>query len=187
MKHALIIHGTGGFPEENWFPWLKTELEKREYEVAIPQFPTPEGQSLESWLGVLANYSGYFDKDSIAIGHSLGGLFLLRALERAKAPIRGAFFVGAPVGERPIKFYDSDYKFSGFDFDWAKIRQGAQHFEVWHSDTDPYVSLANGRKLASELGVPLNFVPNAGHFNAAAGYNTFPALLDKIVSLDKAA
>jgi predicted alpha/beta hydrolase family esterase len=184
MKHALIFHGTGGYPGENWFPWLKTELENREYQVAVPQFPTPEDQSLATWLKVLRDYKDYLSEDTIVIGHSLGGLFLLRVLEQLDTPIRSAFFIGTSVGEKPIKFYASDFAFSGFDFDWAKIRHGARHFEVWHSDNDPYVSLANGKKLSSELGVELNFIPNAGHFNAAAGYTTFLPLLDKIVELD---
>jgi len=35
MKNALIIHGTEGYPKENWFPWLKKEIV-----LLIKQSPT---------------------------------------------------------------------------------------------------------------------------------------------------
>ncbi len=85
-----------------------------------------------------------------------------------------------PIGVNPILNYDRDSSFSGFDFDWQKIKNNAKHFDVFQSDNDPYVSLGNGEQLAKELGVELTFIPNAGHFNALAGYLTFPQLLEKI-------
>lgn len=179
-SNAFIFHGTGGFPGENWFPWMKAELEKKKCPVIIPQFPTPEGQSLNSWLEVFDKYKGQIDENTIMIGHSLGGLFLLRVLERLETPVKAAFFVGAPIGIKPIKFYEGDEKFSGFSFDWDKIKTNANHFEVYHSDNDPYVSLGNGEQLAQNLGVNLNIIPNSGHFNAAAGYTEFPRLLEDV-------
>ena len=47
MKSDIFIfHGTGGYPKENWFPWLKQQLEIKGFNVTVPQFPTPEGQSV---------------------------------------------------------------------------------------------------------------------------------------------
>ena len=83
MKYAIIIHGTAGNADENWFPWLKKELKKYGYEVIVPQFPTPENQSPENWLKVFENYNNekYINEDTLLIGHSLGGGFLLWVLE----------------------------------------------------------------------------------------------------------
>ncbi|GAG44616.1 unnamed protein product, partial [marine sediment metagenome] len=33
---TLIIHGTYGHPKENWFPWLKEELEILGEKVYVP-------------------------------------------------------------------------------------------------------------------------------------------------------
>ncbi len=56
MTNIIIIHGTGGDPNENWFPWLKSELEKLNCRVLFPKFPTPENQSLQNWLNVFKDY-----------------------------------------------------------------------------------------------------------------------------------
>jgi len=39
-------------------------------------------------------------KITVIIGHSLGGVFTLRILEKLDHPIKAAFFVGAPIGVR---------------------------------------------------------------------------------------
>lgn len=185
MKNAIIIHGTEGYPEENWFPWLKNELERLGYRVEVPQFPSPPvvPAKISEWFDVLDNHE--INEDTVLIGHSLGGVFTLRILEKIDTPVKSAFFVGTPVGIKPIKYYDRDVAFSGFDFDWKKIRGNARKFVAFHSDNDPYVDLANGQKLAEKLGITLHFVPNSGHFNAQAGYTKFPALLQEIIEMEQ--
>lgn len=182
MKNVIIIHGTEGHPKENWFPWLKYELEKRGYNVLVPQFPTPPivPAKIDKWLEVFKSYRQYINEDTIIIGHSLGGIFTLRILEKLKYPIKAAIFVGTPIGVRPIKYYDRDNSFSGFLFDWKVILEKASHFIVFQSDNDPYVSLGNGKQLAKNLNVKLNFVQNAGHFNTEAGYTSFDLLIEKM-------
>jgi predicted alpha/beta hydrolase family esterase len=82
MKTAFIFHGTKGSPEENWFPWLKAELEKLNYNVFVPRFPTPENQSIENWLAVFKKYEKYVNQDTIFIAHSVGCPFALDILEK---------------------------------------------------------------------------------------------------------
>jgi len=182
MKEAFIFHGTEGYPEENWFPWMKEKLEAKGLKVFVPQFPSPPGEpcSLEEWFKVLKDYEEQIDEDTILIGHSLGGVFTLRILERLDHPVKAVFLIGTPVGVRPILNYDRDQAFGGFEFNWEKIKKNSSHFTVFQSDTDPYVGLGNGEQLAKNLGCELTFVPNAGHFNAKAGYTKFDTLLDKI-------
>lgn len=71
MKAIFIIHGTLGYPEENWFPWLREKLEDDGHKVFIPQFPTPEDQSLDNRYSLLDNYKEYINKETIFVGHSL--------------------------------------------------------------------------------------------------------------------
>lgn len=124
-------------------------------------------------------------KDSILIGHSLGGAFLLRILEKYNITIKVAFLVAAPIGIQPIKNYESDRLFLGkdFAFGWNKIKNHCKFFFVFHSDNDPYVYLENGKQLSKKLNTKLIFIPNAGHFNKSAGYTEFEQLFEKIKNI----
>lgn len=180
MANVFIFHGTGGYPEENWFPWLKEELEKLGYKVTIPQFPTPENQTLEAWFEVFDKYREQINSDTILVGHSLGGSFLLRVLESLNEPIKAAFLVAAPIGIPPIVNWSGDEPFTGHPFDWEKIKENSKSFYIYHSDNDPYVGLENGKQLSKNLETELIFIPKAGHFNKKAGYIQFNHLLENI-------
>lgn len=182
MNNVFIFHGTEGYPQENWFPWLKQELEAKGCKVFVPQFPSPPvvPAKIDEWFEVLKDYDQYINEDTILVGHSLGGIFTLRILERLLHPVKAVFLIGTPIGVRPILNYDRDSSFSGFSFNWPTIKANSKHFTVYQSDTDPYVSLDNGKQLAKELGIDLSLVPNAGHFNTKAGYTKFDDLLSKI-------
>src|SRR3989344_4874506 len=95
MANVFIIHGVGGYPEENWFPWLKKQLEQLGHNVVVPQFPTPENQTLSSWLEVLEQYKQFLTPATIFVGHSLGVPFVLNILE--KYPAKAAFLVAGFV------------------------------------------------------------------------------------------
>lgn len=175
-RNVLIFHGTRGNPQENWFPWLKEKLEKKGCRVFVPQFP-PEGESLSSWLKVLDEYMKYINKNTILIGHSRGGLFLLRLLERLNDPVYATFLVAASIGIKPYLYYDEAYKFAnGFNFNWNVISSNSHYFAVYHSNNDPFTCLDNGKEIAKKLGVNLTLIPNAGHFNTKSGYTKFEQL-----------
>ena len=169
----IIIHGAYGNPEESWFPWLRKELEKLG-EVIVPEFPTPEGQTLENWRKVF-NSS---DKGTILIGHSLGPAFILDLLERHKA--KAAFLVAGFIRKLGLEEYDSiNYTFFK-EFDWETIKKNCPKFFIYHSDNDPFVPLKYGQEIADKLGAELALIKGAGHFNEKAGYFKFEKLLEDI-------
>lgn len=184
-KNVFIFHGTEGHPKENWFPWLKQELEQKGYNVIVPQFPSPPvvAAKISEWFDVLKDYEEYIDDDTVFVGHSLGGVFTLRVLEKLDHTVKAAILVGAPIGVKPILNYDRDNSFSSFKFDWEAIKSKANNFVVYQSNDDPYVGLDNGKELAKHLGIELSFIPNAGHFNAKAGYTEFEDLRDKLLKI----
>jgi len=181
MTKFFIIHGSFGSPKENWFHWLKTKLEELNYEVIVPKFPTPEGQSLENWSKIFKNYESQIDNDSIFIGHSLAPAFLLSVLERINIPIKAAFFISGFLKLLGDETFDSVNKtFIEKEFDWQRIKQNCKQFFVYHSDNDPYVPIEYANELATKLEVKLRIIKNAGHFNKEAGYTKFEKLLEDI-------
>lgn len=181
MTTIIIVHGTGGNPNGNWFPWLKSELEKLGCRVFVPKFPTPENQSLPNWLDVFNGYEQYLDEDSIVVGHSIGPAFLLSVLEKLNHPIKAAFFVAGFTGLLNNSRFDELIKtFVTKSFNWITIKKNCNKFYVINSENDPYVPIEDGKTLAEKLGTELISLKNAGHINEEAGYKEFSFLLDKI-------
>ncbi|MCD4739747.1 alpha/beta hydrolase [archaeon] len=176
MTKVFMIHGVYGFPEENWLPWLKMQLEKVGCEVFVPSFPTPARQTLNNWNKKFSEYA--VDKESILVGHSLGAAFILRYL--GKNPAKAAFLVAGfhdKIGDLALDFLNSS--FYG-PVNWENIKQNCKHIKSYSSTTDPYINLKTGKELAKNLGIEPTIVENAGHFNRDAGYETFPLLLEDI-------
>ncbi len=174
---VLIVHGTRGNPNGAWIPWLKNELEILGCKVFAPQFPTPEGQSLENWLKISEKDSPY----DLVIGHSIGAAFLLSLIEQAEKPVSAAFLVAGFIGLLNIKeFDDLNYTISDKNFDWEKIKKNCRSFFVFNSDNDPYIPLEKGRELAKNIGTELILVKGGGHLNLDSGYHRFPLILEKI-------
>jgi predicted alpha/beta hydrolase family esterase len=181
MANVFIFHGVGGFPEENWFPWLKNKLESLGHRVFVPQFPTPENQSLESWLKVLEQYDNYLTNDAILIGHSLGAPFALNVIEQK--PVKAAFLVSGFVGKAENEFDKGMKTFAQRDFNWTQIKSNCKFFKIYHADNDPYLSLDKAERISKNLGVEITIVKGAGHFNSSSGYNTFDLLFEEITKV----
>jgi uncharacterized protein len=179
MKEIVIVHGTGGDPEENWFPWLAEEVRKRGHRAILPTFPTPEGQELDRWLAVLEEEVGELTPDTVLVGHSLGAGFILRALERSDAKVAATFLVSGFVGELGQEGFDPlNAPFFRDEFDWDRIQGSSSVFQAYLGSDDPYVPRAKGEEVAAFLGIPLIVIDGGGHLNTAAGFTTFEQLLD---------
>jgi len=181
MKSAILIHGTYGSPEENWFPWLGKESEGERYEMTVPAFPTPVGQDIDAWRKVFMPYEKTLDPETILIGHSLGAAFVLDILERTTRPVRAAYLVAGflgPLGNR--KFDILNRTFVERSFDWETIKSNAEQIFVIASNNDPYVPEDEGYEIASRLETEPIVIEGAGHFNTQNGYETFEGLLHLI-------
>ncbi|GHU08673.1 hypothetical protein FACS189431_5350 [Alphaproteobacteria bacterium] len=179
----VILHGTEGTPESNWFPWLRKELEKRGHEVFVPKLPTPENQSVEKWCEALQKQTPWvFGKDTVLIGHSCGATYMLNILNRDRPePIVASIFVSGFLHDLGNEHFDKlNHTFTHQDFDFTQIKKYAGETFVFAGDNDPYVPMSETEELTKKLGVKPNVIKNGGHLNSEFGYMEFPELLEKI-------
>jgi len=180
---AFIIHGVDGSPEENWFPWLKKELEKLGIKTTVPHFPNSDKPELKEWQDFFKKYENDIDEETVLISHSLGSAFVLNYLENSNKKIKAAFLVASV-----FEIMDNEYdhlmlSFTEKEKDWEKIKNNCEKFFIFNSDDDPYIKLEKGKKLAKLLDSDLILVKDAKHFNSAAGYTEFELLKEKIKEL----
>ncbi|HEU5187175.1 MAG TPA: alpha/beta fold hydrolase [Candidatus Saccharimonadales bacterium] len=179
MNTAIILHGTLGSPDGNWFQWLKTELEQKGFTVWLPQLPNPEQPSLRKWARFVRDNCPFaISEKTLIVGHSSGAILALMLAQNNLDP------VGAVVGVSV--FHDNSLKWEPnnklFDepFDWNAIRAGAKKLLLVHSDNDPYVPLPQAQFVANNCNAELVVIPAQGHFNLeqSVEYKKFPKLVE---------
>lgn len=96
QKKAVILHGTANDHTGNWFPWLKTELEKIGYEVWVPDLPDSEHPDAERYNDFLLA-SGWDFNNNLIVGHSSGAVEILALLSvlPKDAKINTAILIGS--------------------------------------------------------------------------------------------
>ncbi|TKJ17173.1 hypothetical protein CEE44_01405 [Candidatus Woesearchaeota archaeon B3_Woes] len=181
----FIIHGAHGHSKENWFPWLKEKLIQLGHEVIIPDFPTPENQTLGNWINVFKENFNKIDSDTVLIGHSLGVAFILSVLEKINVKIKACFLVAGFIGslEERSELNEINKTFAQKEFNFNKIKENCDKFFLFHSLNDPYVKIGKGEELKEKLHSELIIIEDAGHFGTKAGYSEFPQLFEKIKEL----
>lgn len=185
MPNALILHGTGGYPTENWFDWLRQELEKLNFSVAVPQLPNCDRPNIKIYNKFLLEEKDYqFDETSILIGHSSGAVAILGLLQALpeSVVVDTCYLVGA---FKDNLGWDSLNALFEEPFDFAKIKTKAKHFVLIHSDNDPYCPLEHAKFLAKELDGELIVKDGQKYFSVGTfgeEYRKFPFLLELIKS-----
>ncbi|PIY69212.1 hypothetical protein COY90_01975 [Candidatus Roizmanbacteria bacterium CG_4_10_14_0_8_um_filter_39_9] len=187
MRTIFIIHGSYGNPQENWFPWLKAELEKQGESVTVPRFKIPTndqmGHSLDDWLNEFDKYKTLVNDKTIFVAHSRGCSFTFQLLPKLGVRIDSLFLVGPFVDYdqwRPDIYSEYD-SFQAKPYLWKRLRQLVRHVEVFQS-TDDVIPVSEGQFIADWLKAEIHIFKNAGHFNVATypKFTQFPELLDRV-------
>lgn len=179
MKTAIILHGTLGSPNGNWFQWLKSELERKGFTVWLPQLPQAEKPSLRTWeLFINERCPFPINEETLVIGHSSGAILALVLAENNIEKI-GAIVDVSVFHDNSLQWEPNDQLFD-VQFDWTAIRQGVNELLFIHSDNDPYVPLSQAQYVAANTSAELIVIPGEGHFNLerSDSYKQFPKLLE---------
>lgn len=198
MKY-LIMHGSYGSPDENWFRWLEKELRALGNEIILEQFPVddwivvdqigPENvasykavESLESWKKYFVdNILPKIKNEEIGfVGHSIAPIFMLHMLAKYDLKIKTAIFVAPffniPDSPEIWQFYPVNKTFYSYDFDFEKINRKIGKSFVVYGDDDPYVPATEPPMFAEKLGSEIRVVSGGRH--CGSNFKEFPLIMD---------
>src|SRR5688572_8359276 len=167
MKRAIIVHCWGGNSNYAWYPWAKSELEKRGYQVTVPNMPDPDPPKLASWLPHLREVVGEPDDELVLIGHSIGTVTIMRYLESLPEgkQIDKAILVAGFTDQLGFSELENFFETR---LDFAKIKSKSKNgFVAIQSDNDPFVSEQYGTRLKEELDATLVIKHGAKHMSGA--------------------
>jgi predicted alpha/beta hydrolase family esterase len=167
ISKVILLHGKNVDPTQKWYPWFAKEMAAKKIRCYIPMLPHSDEPLIEEWKTAIAAL--HPDKDTILIGHSRGGVAVLRWLENQPqdVKVKRVILVAANSGltrnhtivsETNHGFYTKE----GYDF--AKIRQHCHDFVVLHSKDDAWVPYTAGVENAQGLHAQLITFENKGHF-----------------------
>jgi uncharacterized protein len=185
MKNALILHGTLGSPEGNWFSWLKKELENKGYKVWLPKLPDSELPNLKKYNKfIFSNKDWEFNSESIIVGHSSGAVAILGILNELpeNVVVRECILVSCFEKDSPGGKWEPSRELFDYNFDFEKIKRHANKFVLINSDNDMYCPVDGAKAIANKLGAKLIVKEGQGHFNldVSPQYKEFPFLLTLI-------
>lgn len=190
QKRVFIIHGWDGTPEEGWFPWLKSELEKQNFEVHVPQMPDPGSPRIFNWVPKLSEIVGIADSNTYFVGHSMGCQTIVRYLETLPNQIQvgGAIFVAGFLSrltnlEDEEEVHDISKHWLETSINLEKIKSHLPKSVAIFSDNDPYVPMDNIDLFRDKLGSEIFIEHEKGHFSGSTGTRELPIVLDAIKKL----
>ncbi len=188
MKRAVFIHGWYGHPTDGWWPWLKTSLEERGFNVLSPQLPHEDKPQAKEWVEAIRRIVGTPDNELLLIGHSLGCITILKYLSTLKdgEQIKGSVLVAGFTEDLNFDGYDGSLaNFFEEPIDWNKVCRHCPSSWVISSDNDPTVSKENHDRLLKLLGAQGIWEHGKLHMTGDDGIFELPSTLEVVNSLER--
>lgn len=188
VKRVVLVHGWEGYPENNWFPWLKKELEDRGFEVIVPAMPNAEHPRIEPWISKIKEVVGDVDKDTYFVGHSIGNQAIMRYLEKMGKKV-GGFISVAGFFNLPNLETEEEKEIAKpwleLPINTNKIKKNVGKIVSIFSDDDPDVPLSDKELFKKKLGAKIIVEKKKGHFSEDVGVTELQIVLNELLELAK--
>ena len=189
-KCVIIVHGWDGYPEEGWFPWLKSELEKEGSEVIVPLMPDADTPEIGKWVKHLSGIVGQPNEQTFFVGHSIGCQTILRYLEALPSDttvggvvLVAGFFTLTNMEDDEVQAIAKPWLTEPINY--QKILSVCKRMTAIFSDNDMYVPLENVRLFEQRLHPKIIIQKTQGHFSGSNGITALPAVLDQLLEWSK--
>jgi len=183
MKNRVfIIHDWDSSPEEAWYLWLKRELEKKDFEVDVPEMPNTAFPDLITWISHLIQIIVDPNQQTFFVGHGLGCAAILRYLEKMPLGVKvgGVILVAGYLESLGLGPEENFFK---EPFNFSKIKSHCHKFIAICSDDDPMVPLRSGREIEKKLGANLITEQGLKHFDESEKVIKLPIALNSILEI----
>lgn len=160
MKAIIIPGNDNTLITNNWYPYVKDELEKLGVEVIAENMPDPKFARKEIWIPFIKEKLGG-EENSILIGHSSGAVATLRYLEDNKC--RFAILVACYYShlddelEKKSGYFDEPWK-------WDQIKNNAEKIVIFASKDDPHIPISEPQLIKEKIGAEYHEYRDEGHF-----------------------
>jgi len=174
MKNIIFLQSWYSEITDNWYSWLKVELDKKGYQTHFIDLPEmrKDVPDMSKMIAQIEAF-GFIDKDTTLIGHSLGCLLAMRLAEKYVIDkmilVSGWDFDDLTEGHKTFWLNKIDH---------TKIKSHVKKTYVIHSDNDPYITKITAEDMSKRFGADFILVPNGGHLNAKSGITKLPQLLN---------
>ncbi|MFZ1360966.1 MAG: alpha/beta hydrolase [Candidatus Saccharimonadales bacterium] len=189
-QSAILVHGwntrrnhdrldTPTMSNSHWFPWLTNRLMVQGIHTVAVEMPRSYYPVYEDWKREFERFD--ITPETILIGHSCGGGFLVRWLSEHDVKVDKVVLVAPWIGVRPEQ--DFDASFFEFEIDENLTRKTAG-LTIFNSTDDNIVIQESVQALCATIkDVKLVEFESKGHFTRKSlGIEEFPELLEEVTA-----
>lgn len=162
----------------HWLPWLEEKLEAEKIATTVPDMPVPYAPVYEQWRDTFERIPR--TDETVLIGHSCGGGFLVRWLSENLVRVGKVFLIAPWIDPDHL---DREHVTNFFDFSIdPNLADRTGGVTIYVSEDDDVTMLRTVEELEKHIfGINVIRKDGMGHFTADDGVIEFPELLEEIL------